>query len=928
MEVKMVGQDLVTVQNLLTEFRDRYMEGHIGRIMDDEFEIDTGSAKPTNSKAYRINPLIQRMLREHLTVMQRDGLIRPSNSPWASPCFFIRKPGKDRLVVDYRKLNAVTRKDRDRPPRIDEVLERVGGSRIFSKFDLNQGFHQLPVNKGSIEKTAFITPLGCFEYLVMPFGVTNGPAAFQKYMRRHFQCDWCEVFVDDVVIHSRNAKEHLEHLRWFFQKLRDLNLTVKASKCVVGATEIEFLGHHVSAGAIQPGTCNAEKLLRTRIPKTRKHVQGFLGAANYFRKFVRDFAKKALPLTQLLKGGVKFVWGPDQQAAFEVISKEITDLPKLAVPNWDRQFRLETDANEDTIGGVLLQDGRPLAFVSRTLNQAERNYAAWERECLAIVEWHKYFSYYLEGADYVVVTDAEPLGRLFGTKEPKGRHARWVLEFQSLDGHVVWRPGKENVVADYLTRLPPEDIQIGALWREWEMRPPVEDLVEAQTSDYYLQQAFQKAAESGNPYLRYPLQYDAEGVICLEGRQVIPESMCEDLIKSWHGHPVMGHQGANKLYAMMARYYFWPYMKSWIKHVVKICPVCQKLRGNPVTIPLHPELGVEPLSTWQIDFSTLPKTPRGNTALLVIIDVGTRFPFAFALKDQTSESLVRVLTTEVCPLLGVPKVIHSDNAQCFAAHLWKGFVQSIGAKVRFSPIHSPQGKGVVEREIRTLKEKLRAVLTDPNSPFVGNDNWDLALPYVLWGVRGCPGPAGVAPSSALFGVKCLLPPELDAERPIPRAPRSIPLPETVGLLRTRLKYIRTSVQQRLDNEARVRASEDHLPRLVEGSRVPRFRVGDRVLFTHVMTAENAHLGKHYTRYRGPYKVTKRREFNVYTIKDERSGTEVVAHGRSLKAVEGDAEAAQFPVESQRWHTERFKEQRRTNEAQRRERKKREREEAE
>lgn len=903
------GRLLALLNEILEEYKDIW-DGRTGRMKDVALKIDVGDAVPFNSKCYRMNPIILKELKEHLDGLILQGIIRVSNSEWVSPCFILRKKddNKIRLTIDYRRLNELTRKDRDRPPRVEEVLEKIGSGRVFSKFDLNQGFYQYPLEENSKQLTAFITPFGVFEFNVMPFGVTNGPAEFQKYMRKHFQCEWCEVFIDDVVIHSSTDEEHIQHLQIFFAKLRKLGLTVKASKMVLMTDELEFLGHHVKNGVITPGHENVQKLLKQRVPQTRKQLQSFLGMTNYFRRFVENYAKKGRVLYQLLQKDVTFHWRDEHQKAYEDLIKDICALPKLFQPNWEVPFVLETDASDTAIAGVLMQDGKPVCFASRTLNPAECNYAAWEKECLAVVEYRRYYDYFLDQAEYTVLTDNSSIKHLFDKKEAKGRHARWILEFQELHKKLRYRPGPKNVVADYFTRLPPESPQVGAMVSF--LQPSNEAILAAQAQDEELQFAVQELQNSRSAYLLLPFSRGPDGIYRLEGRIIVPATMQESLVRDWHNSPCLGHSGKNKLYALMKEYYFWPRMKSCVQKVVSECPVCQTLRGNPNAAPLNPEIGVEPLSTWQVDLSQMCRSTLGNQFLLVIIDVGTRFPFALPLKDQQAATLAEALLQHVFPLLGIPRVIHSDNGANFAGNLWRGVLELMGVKARYSPIYSPQGKGVVERYIQTLKNKLKAVCASPG-PLHGLERWDEVLPWVLWGLRAIPGPAGVPPSELLMGVRTLVPPAVSATwQP------SMPLrgrtdnQEALDYIRRRLDYVRDSATGTLGNQALNRAGS------VNETRYPIFKEGDEVLFAQHETTENAALGKLYPRFRGPLVVQKKvGDHGVYLVKD--GNRTIFVHARQLKPVKRPREGEEeFPPRAARWLTERYRRQRREAERKR------------
>lgn len=869
--VDVQGKARKKILNILDKYKSRY-EGSIGRILDDTFDIKTGDAQPCNGKVYSINPKWAEKCREYIGQLQAQGIIRASCSPWASPAFFKLKPdGSPRLLVDYRVLNQVTVKDRDRPPDVAHILEDVAPCCLYSKFDMNQGFYQMPLDEDSIPKTAFITQWGCYEFTVMPMGVTNAPARFQRYMRGRFECSWCKVFVDDLIIYSPTIEAHIEHLQLFFEKLVKYNLTLKASKMVLAAAELDILGHVVRGGIITPGHKNVQKILESRVPQTRKQVQRFLGMVGYFRKFVPKFAEIAAPLHRLTSKEVKFCWEQEHEKAYCTLVQRLTELPELKAPNWEVTFTLETDASDVAISGVLLQEGRPIAFASRTLHDAERNYTVMDRECLAIIEYSRYFAYYFEGTDWEVLTDNEPIKYIFALKHPRGRHARWLLEFQELYGHVRYRSGKENVVADYFTRLPPErdtNDNVAAFHR---IEPDFEKIKEAQQRDEALQQAAEGVATSGNVYLQKQISKNSNGLLYTFDRIIVPMAMTSELVKQWHTHPTLGHTGANKLNTIMAKYFYWPMMKKTVKQVVRECEVCQRLKGHPAAVPMHPEFAVEPLKILQVDLSGVARSSKGHRSLLVAIDVGSRYPFAFALKNEQAATVAHKLLKHVFPIVGIPEYVHSDNAAIFTGSLWKKVSELLGVRVRTSPAYSPQGKGVVERQIGTIKARIKSVV-ESEGPLKGWEHWHETLPYVVWGLRATPGPVGVPPSETLLGTKAMLPQEAAVREPLPRRIQPIDK-DSQEYIRDRLLYVRKATTARLDNQAIVRAAERN-----EFLKYPGFVPGQVVLFK-----QNTEVPYPCAPFRGPYKIELRLPNNVFVLRDLETGREFTAHARNLKA---------------------------------------------
>lgn len=294
---------------------------------------------------------------------------------------------KWRLAIDYRKLNEKTVEDKYPLPRIEEILENLGKCTYFSTLDLAQGFHQIEMSPESIEKTAFSVNNGHYEYVRMPFGLKNAPSTFQRVVDnvlREYLYKFCFVYMDDVVIFSKSLHEHIVHIKQIFNKLREFNLKVQLDKSEFLRKEVAFLGHVITPDGIKPNPTKIKAVQKYPLPKTIKDIKSFLGLVGYYRRFILNFAKVVSPFTRCLKKGTKIdITDPDYLDAFHKCKELLTNAPVLAYPDFNKPFHITTDASNIAIGGVLSQSNRPIAYYSRTLNSAERNYSTIERELLA-----------------------------------------------------------------------------------------------------------------------------------------------------------------------------------------------------------------------------------------------------------------------------------------------------------------------------------------------------------------------------------------------------------------------------------------------------------------------------------------------------------------------------------------------------------------
>jgi hypothetical protein len=466
------------IQRILNKYKDVFrmeLPTKLPPKREFEHEIETGDAKPVNVHAY---PLSQRHMEEQQRQVEdllKKGVIRTSSSPWGFPVLFVAKPGGEwRMCVDYRALNKVTTKNGYPLPRIQDLLDSIGQARVLSKIDLLSGYWQLRMGELSIPKTAFNTLFGKFEYVAMPMGLTNAPATFQTMMNKILQPflnRFCFVYLDDILIFSKSLEEHERHLDEVLRTLQTHQLYAKPSKCKFAMDELEFCGHIVGNGQVKPIPAKLEVIRTWPRPKNVHEVRQFLGLAGYYRRFVKDFAKMAAPLQELLKEADapegkkkrKFRpvnWTASCETAFQSLKDALMSKPVLMQPNRMLEFIIETDASEWAVGSVLLQAGEdgmlhPVAFDGRKLTGAERNYPVHEKELLAIKEALRAWRCYIDnGTTTTIVTDHESLQYLADTKKYSKRLARWVAEFQEYSLTIKYRKGKEAIVPDAISRRP------------------------------------------------------------------------------------------------------------------------------------------------------------------------------------------------------------------------------------------------------------------------------------------------------------------------------------------------------------------------------------------------------------------------------------------------------------------------------------------
>jgi len=370
---------------------------------DVDFSIDLiPGVGPVSMAPYKMAPAELAELKKQIEDLLEKKFIRPSASPWGAPVLLVKKKdGSSRLCVDYRQLNKLTIKNKYPLPRIDDLLDQLRGAVVFSKIDLRSGYHQILVRPEDVQKTAFRSRYGHYEYVVMPFGVTNAPAIFMDYMNRIFRPyldQFVVVFIDDILIYSKSREEHAEHLRVVLGILREHQLYGKLSKCEFWLEEVQFLGHVISTQGIAVDPAKIETVVKWERPQTVSEVQSFLGLVGYYRRFVEGFSKMVSPLTQLTRKDQPFLWTDECEACFENMKRRLTTAPILAIPDTAKTFEVYCDASYQGLGCVLMQDKRHVAYASRQLKVHEKNYPTHDLELAAVVFALKTWRHYLYGA--------------------------------------------------------------------------------------------------------------------------------------------------------------------------------------------------------------------------------------------------------------------------------------------------------------------------------------------------------------------------------------------------------------------------------------------------------------------------------------------------------------------------------------------------
>ena len=720
-----------------------------------EFQIDlVPGATPVAKSPYRLAPSEMQELASQLQELTDKGFIRPSVSPWGAPVLFVKKKdGSFRMCIDYRELNKLTIKNRYPLPRIDDLFDQLQGSTCFSKIDLRSGYHQLRVRKEDIPKTAFRTRYGHFEFMVMPFGLTNAPAVFMDLMNRvckPYLDKFVIVFLDDILIYSKTKTDHEQHLRQILDLLRKEQLYAKFSKCEFWLKEVQFLGHIVNDKGIHVDPAKIESVKNWHTPKTPTEIRSFLGLAGYYRRFIKNFSRIAVPLTALTHKGKSFVWGTDQEEAFQILKQKLCNAPILTLPDGNNDFVVYCDASNQGLGCVLMQRNKVIAYASRQLKTHEKNYTTHDLELGAVVFALKIWRHYLYGTKCVIFTDHKSLQHIFDQKDLNMRQRRWIELLNDYDCEIRYHPGKANVVADALSRK--KHVMLHSVQIQNNIQERIFEAQHLSVTEGNLYNEMSCGAE-------LLLETKPNGLLYFMNRLWIPDrhNLRNLIMKEAHNTRYSMHPGMDKMYKNLRVQFWWPGMKKDISLYVAKCLTCAKVKSErqcPSGLLEQPEIPVWKWENISMDFITkLPRTSSGHDSIWVIIDRLTKSAHFLPIRETYSvEKLSRIYINEIVSRHGVPLSIISDRDGRFTSHFWKSLQKALGTQLDLSTAYHPQTDGQTERTIQTLEDMLRTCVID----FGGN--WDSHLPLIEFSYNNSyHSSIKMAPFEALYGRKCRSP---------------------------------------------------------------------------------------------------------------------------------------------------------------------------
>ncbi|KAL0154770.1 hypothetical protein M9458_049033, partial [Cirrhinus mrigala] len=784
-------------------------------------------AVPPRGRLYSLSATEHQAMEEYVAEGLRASTIRPSSSPAAAGFFFVKKKdGGLRPCVDYRGLNQITIKNRHPLPLTNTALDALSGARFFTKLDLRSAYNLVRIREGDEWKTAFITPTGHYETLVMPFGLCNSPSAFQQFINdvlRDMLGRWCYAYLDDILIYSKTLEEHTQHVRAVLRRLLAHQLYCKLEKCAFHQHSTTFLGFVISSQGVAMDPQKLEAVRSWPLPTSLKQLQRFLGFANFYRRFIQGFSATAAPLTALTKPSHgAFYLTSEAIQAFKTLCNLFTTAPVLTHPNPDKPFVVEVDASDVGVGAT--ENYTHVVFFSRKFNPTQQRYGVGDRELLAIKWALEEWRHWLQGGGdpFTVWTDHQNLTVIRQTKQLNPRQAQWALFFEHFNFQLSYRPGSKNSKADAISRQHQRDSTTS------EAAPVLPSNVILAPLRWGLEERVRQSHSQNPPPSDTPT-----------GRLFVPDTLRQEVLQWGHDSTLAGHPEVQRTITLIARAFWWRTLRRDVQLYVQACNICarSKTTNTPSTGELQPlPIPKRPWSHISIDFVTGLPESQGKNTILTIVDRFSKAVHLVALTGLPSAKTTAELILEhVVRLHGFPKDIVSDRGPQFTAKFWQAFCRLIGTTSSLSSGFHPQTNGQTERANQQLERFLRC--------FAGEHQRSWAR-YLVWAELSnnihTSSATNLSPFEVCYGYQ---PPVFEHQEP------EVEVPSAQQLVRRLWNHARIAIQK-----ANTRYITQHRRRHPPGR---LFHVGDRVYLSTRNINLKTDSKKLTARFIGPFKITHR-----------------------------------------------------------------------
>lgn len=741
----------VVTEQIRDAFKTNYLDNLKLTKLEPDFEmvIAVNHNQPISSRPRRLSFSDIEALRLILDDLLKRGVIRESASPYASPIVLARKKtGEIRLCVDFRELNKITVGDNFPCQLIDDNLDSLKNKKYFTSLDLRDGFFHVKMSESSVPLTSFVTPLGQYEYLRMPFGLKNAPRVFQRFIQTVFATLLRQrkilMFLDDAFIATETLEEHLNILSEVFEIAGRHHLQFRLDKCRFAQTEIDYLGYRVNENGVRPSDANVKSVLDYPVPRNTQEVHRFVCLASYFRRFIPSFSTIAKPLYDLTKKDAKFKFGAEENYAFETLKSLLSSKPVLAIYSPTSDTELHCDASASGYGAILIQkqnDGtlKPVYYFSQRTTPTESRYHSFELECLAVIYALKRFHIYLSGLKFKVITDCDSFRLTLSKKNVNPRISRWALFLQDYDFEIVHRPGTRMAHVDALSRCHSVLVLEANTFdqtlsicqdRDEKIRKIRDDLGKTKMKFFELRDGLVYRKDNNKKLLFY-----------------VPESMEQNVIRT--AHDDLGHLGLGKVFGTLIKTYWFPRMREKIGEYIANCLRC---------IEFSPSSGKKegylhsiskanvPFDTVHVDhYGPLSKTGRGFKHIFIIVDAFTKHIRLYPCKSTATREVLNHFK-DYFRIYGRPRRIISDRGTAFTSDAFEDFVTSEKIDHVLIAVGTPRANGQVERFNRVIAPMLAKLCETP-------EKWDRVIDQAEFSLNNtiCRS-TGDTPSRLLFGV--------------------------------------------------------------------------------------------------------------------------------------------------------------------------------
>jgi hypothetical protein len=716
------------LRQLLYEYIDLFMppRGEFPKTTKMEHTIVTNEKRPVFQQqgriAHHLQPVVEEMIEDQL----KKKIIRETTSPWNSRIVMVKKRAQDgnkvvfRACIDMRAVNQVTEAYYWEIPHIAQSLDYLKQGVIFSTLDVTSSYYLVPISEECQDKTAFSFKGKQYCYVRLPMGAKNSANVFQSFIDsviRDVSPHMALTYIDDTIVHGQNFAHKLRNLREVFSRFRDANISLNVKKCEFCKEEVEYLGFIVSSMGVKPTPRLVEKVKNAKQPVTKTDVRAFLSLANFYRKFVKDFAEIAKPLNQLVVKGAKenVEWSEECQFAFDTLKEKLITAPILRYPDFSKIFTIDCDASQFACGVVLTQlgdDGNEyvVGYASKKFSPSEVRYSATERELAGVVFGVRHFKHYLLGAPkFRIRTDHKCLEYLANMKTENSRLTKWSLEMEMYNYEIIHRPGRLHGNCDGMSRLICAVDIITSTELQQEQQKD-EFCIENKDKDGFIVK---------------------EGLLCKrrdkEDIVVAPKSLVKLILTQLHIPQFAAHRGVKPLLKAVAEKFWWKGRREDVKKFVRGCIECEKRsKRGELRPPLQEyEECTRPWQTISIDITLLPKSIEGYTCILTIIDFFSRYLIMVPLEDQKSSSVAAALVKEVYLKMGCPSVCLSDNAKNFKSKLMEDLAKLLDIKRQFVSVYAAFSNGRIEIAHKSIKKKLSYYVEH------NQERWATVLPYIV-----------------------------------------------------------------------------------------------------------------------------------------------------------------------------------------------------